>query len=380
MSSSLASSLITSFPSTNTQRAIKTRTNPTHGFRVSCNAAPNDHNDSQKLVLPSVDRRNLLVGLGGLYTAANLTSLPEATAEPITTPDITSSSCKREVTSSIKDGAIRPRECCPPNLGKTVQDFKFPTENTVRMRWPAHKGTDKQVENYRKAIQAMRELPDNHPHSFNNQAKIHCAYCHGGYTQVDKDGNKTDIQVHNSWLFFPFHRLYLYFYERILGKLIDDPTFALPYWKWDDPEGMKIPDIFVPEYIKDIKNPLYDEYREAAHLPPAMVDLNFHGKEESFSNERQIACNLSAVYRELVRTEGDPLSFFGGKYVAGSAPVPNGDKSVSTVERGSHTAVHRWVGDSKLANHEDMGSRNYTYCPYWLPNHHAFGPEMDILF
>ncbi|KAM0040142.1 putative catechol oxidase [Helianthus debilis subsp. tardiflorus] len=118
------------------------------------------------------------------------------------------------------------------------------------MRWPAHAGTKEQVDKYRQAIQAMRDLPEDHPHSFVNQAKIRCAYCNGGYTQVDNGFPDIEIQIHNSWLFFPFHWWYLYFSERILGKLINDPTFALPFWKWDEPVGMPIPEMFVPEVVR----------------------------------------------------------------------------------------------------------------------------------
>ncbi|KAI3809643.1 hypothetical protein L1987_19239 [Smallanthus sonchifolius] len=70
----------------------------------------------------------------------------------------------------------------------------------------------------------------------------------------------------------------------------------------------------------------------------------------------QKACNLTTVYRDLVRNGGDTLSFFGGEYVAGDAPVANGAKSVGSVEAGSHTAVHRWVGDPTQPNSEDMGN------------------------
>ncbi|KAJ0448531.1 putative catechol oxidase [Helianthus annuus] len=284
-------------PCTTTQRAFKTRTNQTQGFRVSCNDAPSDHNDnklipseSQKLVLPNVDRGNLLVGLGGLYTVANLQG---AIAAPITSPDITSI-CK-EANSDIGNisSSVRTRKCCPPNLRKTIKPFVFPTENTMRMRWPAHNGTNEQVEKYKKAIQAMRDLPEDHPHSFNSQAKIHCAYCNGGYTQVDSGFPNVEIQVHGSWLFFPFHRWYLYFYERILGKLINDPTFALPFWKWDEPAGMSIPEIFVTKVVNGKPNSLYDVYQDTPHLPPAIVDLGFDIVNKGLSNETQIACNLS---------------------------------------------------------------------------------------
>ncbi|KAK9056867.1 hypothetical protein SSX86_024231 [Deinandra increscens subsp. villosa] len=363
MSSSLLP-LTSSF--TTTHRPLKARTNQTQGFRVSCNAAQDGHNDnklilpeSQKLILPpNVDRRNLLVGLGGLYTVANLSSLPAATAAPITTPDITSI-CK-DASAGIKnlDTAVRSRKCCPPALGKKVKPFVFPKEKTVRMRWPAHNGTKEQVDKYRAAIKAMRALPDDHPHSFVSQAKIHCAYCNGGYTQVDSGTGfpNVDIQIHNSWLFFPFHRWYLYFYERILGKLINDPTFALPFWKWDEPAGMPIPEIFVSETYAGQPNPLYDVYRKANHINERIVDLDYDGKDKDIPDKTQVLCNLSTVYRDLVRNGADTTSFFGGDYVAGDAPVGNSDPSVGSVESGSHTAVHRWVGDTTQPNGEDMGN------------------------
>ncbi|XP_076918972.1 polyphenol oxidase I, chloroplastic-like [Bidens hawaiensis] len=376
MSSSLLP-LSSSFTSTNTQRAFKTRTKQTQGFRVSCNNAPDNINnndtklvipEAQKLVLPNVDRRNLLVGLGGICTAANLASMPGAMAAPITTPDITSI-CK-DASDGIRDkeNAKRTVKCCPPSLGKQIQDFKFPTERTVRKRWPAHAGTPKQVNDYIRAIAAMRALPDDDPRSFVNQAKIHCAYCNGGYTQADSGTGfpNINIQIHNSWLFFPFHRWYLYFYERILGSLIDEPEFALPFWKWDEPAGMPIPSIFLPGE----PNPLFDQYRDPNHIEDRLLDLDYSGTDKEIPDQQQIYCNLSTVYRDLVRNGGDQLSFFGGKYVAGDSPVANGAPSVGSVEAGSHTAVHRWVGDPSQPNGEDMANfYSAGYDPIFYVHH-----------
>ncbi|KAK1439697.1 hypothetical protein QVD17_05517 [Tagetes erecta] len=368
---------LTSFPaSKNTQIISKKAFNSrTHGFSVSCNGAPHDDNNNnqfilpkpQQLILPNVDRRNLLVGLGGLYTTANL---PAALADPITTPDITSI-CK-DAGSGIRDpeAIVRSTKCCPPSLGKTIKPFVFPTENTVRMRWPAHKGTQEQVEKYKRAIQAMRDLPDDHPHSFVSQAKIHCAYCNGGYTQVASGFPEIDIQIHNSWLFFPFHRWYLYFFERILGNLINDPTFALPFWKWDEPAGMPIPEMFIPKNTSGIPNPLYNVYRDATHVQKRLLDLDYDNVEKDISNQAQIECNLTTVYRDLIRNGADTLSFFGGKYSAGSSPVENGDKSVGSVEVGTHTAVHRWLGDSTRVNREDLGNfYSAGYDPLFYVHH-----------
>ncbi|KAI7757355.1 hypothetical protein M8C21_014169, partial [Ambrosia artemisiifolia] len=249
----LVTSTITTFPYKNTPRAIKTRTNQTQGLRVSCNLAPNDQGDntlilpeSLKLVLPNLDRRTF-VGLGPLYTVANLV----AKGGPIITPDITAH-CE-----DVDRGDNTLINCCPPNLQKTIKPFVFPTENTVRMRWPAHKGTPEQMKKFETAIQAMKDLPHDHPHSFASQAKIHCAYCNGAYTEFDSGFPNIRIEIHNSWLFFPFHRWYLYFFERILGKLINDPTFALPFWQWDETDGMQMPAMFVPENIDGKKNFLF---------------------------------------------------------------------------------------------------------------------------
>ncbi|XP_076913457.1 polyphenol oxidase I, chloroplastic-like [Bidens hawaiensis] len=367
---------LTVFPSTNTQ-AFKTRTTKTQGFRVSCNNAPNNNNNNndkklilpepQKLVLPNVDRRNLLVGLGGIYTATNLTSLPEALAAPITTPDITSICKDAKDGITYIDKAIRTRKCCPPSLGKTIKDYVIPSEKILRKRWPAHNGTKKQVDDYIRAIAAMRALPDDDPHSFASQAKIHCAYCNGAYNQ---EGSDVPLQIHNSWLFYPFHRWYVYFYERILGKLINAPDFALPFWKWDEPAGMPIPEIFLAKDYNGKPNPLYDVYRDAGSVEDRIVDLAFQGRDKNRSEQTQIICNLNTVYRDLVRNGADTLSFFGGKYVAGKPAEGLSKPSAGSVEAGSHTAVHRWVGDDLQPNDEDMGNfYSAGYDPIFYVHH-----------
>nr|GEU89019.1 putative domain, di-copper centre, polyphenol oxidase [Tanacetum cinerariifolium] len=135
-------------------------------------------------------------------------------------------------------------------------------------------------------------------------------------------------------------------------KYSGDDDFALPYWNWDNPEGMTIPQMFVQENDDDPlfgnKNPLYDVYRDSRHLPPKVVDLFFSGSKiaNNFANElesdTQRACNLSMVYKDLIRNATDWKGFFGGEYTAG----PSTDKpkpSVGSVESNSHTAVHVWV-------------------------------------
>ncbi|KAL2520149.1 Polyphenol oxidase I [Forsythia ovata] len=135
--------------------------------------------------------------------------------------------------------------CKPVHLDSANSDYELPKFEVLRKMPTAHRATKEQVTKYEKAIQVMRDLDTSDLQDlrgFTQQANFHCAYCNGAHDQVGF--NDLDLQVHNSWLFFPFHMWYLYFYERILGKLINDPTFALPFWNWDNPKGMILPPIF----------------------------------------------------------------------------------------------------------------------------------------
>ncbi|CAI9784320.1 unnamed protein product [Fraxinus pennsylvanica] len=192
------------------------------------------------------------------------------------------------------------------------------------------------------AIDRMKRLPADDPRNFMHQANIHCAYCNGAY---DQPGQGTlDLQVHNSWLFFPFHRWYLYFYERILGKLIGDPTFALPFWNWDNPKGMTMPPMFV-----DSKSALYDEKRNQSNLPPAVIDLGMTGNTDPL---QVVTNNLTIMYSEMIRGNKTAEDFMGKPYREGTEPNPGPGSS----ERGSHTAVHVWVGDPRQPSSENLGN------------------------
>jgi polyphenol oxidase len=89
-------------------------------------------------------------------------------------------------------------------------------------------------------------------------------------------------------------RFYLYFHERILGKLIGDDKFALPFWNWDAPGGMSLPAIYANK-----SSPLYDERRDPAHQPPVTLDLDYDGTEPTIPRAQQIDQNLMIMYRQV---------------------------------------------------------------------------------
>lgn len=306
--------------------------------KVTCKAT-NEQNPSSKDSLNKLDRRDvLLVGLGGLYGVSNLSSSdPFAFAAPVSTPDI--SKCGKADTTTDN--------CCPPKSTNII-NFKLPPSNSsLRVRPAAHLADDAYIAKYSKAIELMKALPADDPRSFMNQANVHCAYCDGAYDQVGFPN--LDLQIHNSWLFFPFHRYYLYFYEKILGKLIDDPTFALPFWNWDSPPGMQMPPMFAKP-----NSPLYDKLRNANHQPPTLLDLDYNetDDDQTTTKKDQISSNLTIMYRQMVSNGKTSKLFLGSPYRAGDEPEPGS----GSIENTPHNPVHLWCGDNTQPNLENMGN------------------------
>ncbi|KAJ6776197.1 POLYPHENOL OXIDASE CHLOROPLASTIC-LIKE [Salix koriyanagi] len=261
---------------------------------VSCKSGKKDDDEQNPAT-----RRDLLVGLGGLCGATSLRD-PFAFAKPIATPDLT----QCELVDLPSES--QPSNCCPPTSTK-IKNFIFPPASSpMRVRRAAHLVDSAYVAKYAKAIALMKSLPDDDPRSFKNQANVHCAYCDGAYHQAGFPD--LELQIHFSWLFFPWHRFYLYFYERILGELIDDPTFALPFWNWDAPAGMQMPAIFT-----DPKSPLYDPLRDPDHQPPTLLDLNYAKGDpnpDPAKAEELIASNLNVMYRQMVSGASKPTLFW----------------------------------------------------------------------
>jgi polyphenol oxidase len=154
--------------------------------------------------------------------------------------------------------------CAPPAHGSAkafIRDCR-----PIRPRQVANRLTPAEVTQLKAAYQAMRALDTSDPsdpRGFTRQANIHCYHCAG------LDSN----QMHFSWSFFAWHRAYLYFHERILGKLIGDDNFRLPYWGWDTAAFRALPTPYVTS--NDATNPLFNPTRTlapGAQLPTAEIN------------------------------------------------------------------------------------------------------------
>jgi len=74
---------------------------------------------------------------------------------------------------------------------------------------------DPVITSYRKAIKAMGELPTSDPRSWTYQAAIHATFT----TPIQ---TAWDTRQHGNYFFWSWHRMYLYWFERICRRMCCD--------------------------------------------------------------------------------------------------------------------------------------------------------------
>ncbi len=157
---------------------------------------------------------------------------------------------------------------------------------------------------YKRAIQVIRGRPATDPTSWQAQSNIHGAfkpdpangivnYCQGGPANfVAPPGMIADACRHD-YLFLAWHRIYLYYFERIVRSASGDPTFALPYWGYSPTGPRNLPLTF--RSPNNTTNPLWTDQRDSAinagnditatyvDASNAMVNVGFAAFQSSLS-------------------------------------------------------------------------------------------------
>lgn len=94
--------------------------------------------------------------------------------------------------------------------------------------------TDPVLVSYGKAIKAMKMRAASDPLSWSYQAAIHGTTLPGSYTAWN-------TCEHGTHFFWSWHRMYLYWFERIIRKMSGDSSWALPYWDYNDASQRSLP-------------------------------------------------------------------------------------------------------------------------------------------
>ena len=109
------------------------------------------------------------------------------------------------------------------------------------------------IVSYKKAIKAMKALPSSNPLSWEYQAAIHGTTLAGAFTAWN-------TCEHHTFFFWSWHRMYLYWFERICRKMSGNNSFALPFWNYSASAAQR----FLPAMFRDTSSELFVANRNAA--------------------------------------------------------------------------------------------------------------------
>jgi hypothetical protein len=117
----------------------------------------------------------------------------------------------------------------------------IPAEPKVQVRRPvadlAESAHAEELKALREAVDLVRKLPDSDVTSWNKQVAQHCVRSNPSVA-----GN-----IHANWQFFPWHRAFLYFHERILRIQSKNDDLRLAYWDWENLGNRTVPKIYAEE-------------------------------------------------------------------------------------------------------------------------------------
>jgi len=131
-------------------------------------------------------------------------------------------------------------------------DLAFAATPVVRRNVGGMDPSDPILVSYRKAIKAMQGLPTTNPVSWAYQAAIHGTLSSAVHASWNTCEHHTDF-------FWSWHRMYLYWFERVVRKMCGDPCWALPYWNWAPGS-----DLHLPAPFRDPASELYTVNRDPA--------------------------------------------------------------------------------------------------------------------
>ncbi|MFL5246047.1 MAG: tyrosinase family protein [Gemmataceae bacterium] len=195
----------------------------------------------------------------------------------------------------------------------------------------------------RKGVKVMMDRDPTDKTSWTFQANIHGTY------DDDPQPGWNQCQ-HGSFFFFSWHRMYLYFFERILRKASGENSLALPYWNYNQAAARDLPFAFRdPADTK--KNSLYRAERGQG--------INFGARLPASATINSTAFSFT----NFTAPPGSPRSF-GGQRV--TQPTHSADHLHGALEHQPHDAVHDQVGGSGLMGDPNTAAQDPIF---WL--HHA---------
>jgi hypothetical protein len=174
-------------------------------------------------------------------------------------------------------------------------------------------------------VRTMMGRPETKRTSWYYQAAIH------GTSDVDNDLHIFNTCQHGSYFFLAWHRMYLYWFERILRQASGNPNLALPYWNYSSPNERQLPLPFVNP--NDSSNPLYTPLREGG--------LNQPDAGRAALPDGAVSYDAAFCFSNFTAPEGSCASF-GGQYIDGI--VQDASPPYGALEASPHQQIHTYIG------------------------------------
>ena len=198
---------------------------------------------------------------------------------------------------------------------------------------------DPTLAEYGAAITLMRKRASSDRTSWSYQAAIHGTHA----PSPQPEWNSCE---HQTWYFLPWHRMYVYYFERIVREAVvksgGSPDWALPYWNY----GLNGRNATLPLAFRDPSSPLYVAQRARGINTGAVI-------------RKEVTSDALALARPLFT--GAPE--FGGGVTAFAQQLSG---ETGRLEQTPHNDIHNAVGKGGWMADQDMAAQDPIF---WL--HHA---------
>lgn len=171
----------------------------------------------------------------------------------------------------------------------------------------------------RRGVQVMKSRPASDPTSWAYQANIHG-------TTIRPLMTAWNTCDHGTFFFFPWHRMYLYYFERILRRASGSSTLALPYWNYSDVAAQRV----LPEPFRlpnNSTNSLYESTRRTSINDGVALSSTITSYEAAFRRTNFFHTTTG--------------SSFGGQKVTQTAHTGS---SKGELEKRPHDQIHGSIG------------------------------------
>jgi tyrosinase len=234
------------------------------------------------------------------------------------------------------------------------------------------------------------QMNPNDPTGLLFQANIHATESgemasNGGCPMGDPGQPLWDQCQHYSYFFLPWHRMYLYYFEKILRAASGDPNLALPYWNYELASEQTLPTAFLSPAVDCNGDPAANPSCNPLFLTNRCMNIIGNGfpVPPTSSGCPVVAPGSTPVTPALPPGDSDDsqamadtsfegsAGYFGGGTPPGSPPgACHFDSNQGDLESQPHDQIHEAVGGSM----GDPGTAAQDPI-FWL--HHA---EIDHLW